>query len=58
MTTLEQQMQDSIDYGYIYAKCVECGTELNIEVDASTGFCDECDKVVEVDNQIYNMDMI
>lgn len=58
MITIEEQMKDYQDLGYILAECEECGETIDVEVDAATGFCHSCGRVVTVANHIINMGMV
>ncbi len=44
--------------GIIESECMECGTSLQCEPDAVEAWCDNCDKVVKVRNDLIKFGYI
>lgn len=54
-----QELADAaILEGIIEAECVECGVFIQCEPDATTAWCDNCDKVVKVINPLLALGLI
>ena len=44
--------------GIIESECMECGTSLQCEPDAGEAWCDNCDKIVKVRNDLIKFGYI
>ena len=55
---LEQECMNALMDGIINVTCKECGQELQAEPDTSTCYCDNCGKIVEVNNPLLDNGMI
>ena len=55
---IEELADAAILEGIIEAECVECGTTIQCEPDARTAWCDNCNKLVNVDNMLLALGMI
>ena len=55
---LEELVDAAILEGIIEAECVECGITIQCEPDARTAWCDNCNKLVKVNNILLALGMI
>ena len=55
---IEELADAAILEGIIEAECVECGTTIQCEPDARTAWCDNCNRLVKVDNILLALGMI
>ena len=44
--------------GYLDADCTECGFTIQVETDATTAWCHNCDKLVKINNFMVQMGFI
>jgi len=58
-TEMIQKIVDSaIMSGMVEAECSECGITIQCETDASTAWCDNCDKIVKIKNPLIDLGFI
>ena len=55
---LEELVDAAILEGIIEAECVDCGVTIQCEPDARTAWCDNCNKLVKVNNILLELGMI
>jgi hypothetical protein len=55
---IEQMVDDALMQGIIEAECIECGFTIQCESDATTAWCDHCNKVVQVRNFLKDLGFI
>jgi len=55
---IEKMVDDALITGIIEAECVECGLTIQCESDATTAFCDNCNKTVKVHNLLQELGFI
>jgi len=57
-----ENIKDMVDSallnGIIEAECMDCGTSLQCEPDATQAWCDNCDKMVNVRNDLIKFGYI
>ena len=54
---IEVAMQEESN-GAIICECVRCDFEMTVEPDAEEGWCEQCDKIVNVRNPLVDNGMI
>ena len=55
---IEKMVDDALLEGIIEAECMECGLTIQCEADATTAWCDHCDKTVKVRNFLKELGFI
>ena len=55
---IEKMVDDALMEGIIEVECLECGLTIQCEADATTAFCDNCDRVVKVRNFLQELGFI
>ena len=55
---LEELVDAAILEGIIEAECMDCGLTIQCEPDARTAWCDNCNKLVKVNNILLALGMI
>jgi len=55
---IEKMVDDALLKGIIEAECMECGLTMQCEADATTAWCDNCDKTVKVRNFLKELGFI
>ena len=55
---IEKMVDDALMEGIIEAECMECGITIQCETDATTAFCQNCNKVVKVHNFMQELGFI
>jgi hypothetical protein len=55
---IEQMVDDALMEGIIEAECMECGLTIQCEADATTAWCDNCNRVVTVKNFLKDLGFI
>ena len=58
MEQIEKLVDDALMQGIIEAECMECGVTIQCEPDATTAWCDNCNKSVRVKNILQALGMI
>ena len=55
---IEKLVDAALLKGIIEAECMECGLTIQCEADATTAWCDNCKKVVKVQNFLKDLGFI
>ena len=55
---IERLVDAALLDGVIEAECVECGLGIQCEPDAETAWCDQCGRVVRVNNVLIELGLI
>jgi len=55
---VEKMVDAALIEGVIEAECMECGVTIQCEFDATTAWCENCKKVVKVNNFLRILGLI
>jgi hypothetical protein len=55
---IEKLVDSAILEGVIECECMQCGISIQCEPDATQAWCDNCDKVVKVRNDLIKFGFI
>jgi len=55
---IEKMVDDALLEGIIEAECMECGLTIQCEPDATTAWCDNCNKTVKLRNFLKELGFI
>ena len=56
--TIQEIVDSALISGIVEAECMECGMTIQCETDASTAWCDNCDRIVKIKNPLKDMGFI
>ena len=56
--TIQEIVDSALISGIVEAECMECGMTIQCETDASTSWCDNCDRIVKIKNPMIDMGFI
>jgi len=55
---INELVDAALEQGIIEADCIECGYAIQCVVDAQKAWCDNCGKIVEVNNFMGHLGLI
>ena len=55
---VEQLVDSALLNGILEAECLQCGTTLQCAPDATRAWCDNCEKIVKVRNELIKLGYI
>jgi predicted RNA-binding Zn-ribbon protein involved in translation (DUF1610 family) len=55
---IEQLVDSALLKGILEAECLQCGTSLQCEPDATHTWCDNCNQIVRVRNELIKLGYI
>ena len=55
---LNEMVDDALEQGIIEADCVECGYTIQCEPDAKKAWCENCGKLVKINNFMGHFGLI
>ena len=58
LTELSEMIDNALYEGIIEAACTECGVMIQCEADATSAWCDSCEKNVKVTNPLIKWGVI
>ena len=58
LAELSEMVDKALYEGIIEAECKECGMTIQCEADATSAWCDSCEKSVKVTNPLINWGLI
>ncbi len=53
--TIHEIVDSALLSGMVEAECMKCGMTIQCETDASSAWCDNCDRIVKILNPMIDM---